>query len=111
VRDFTESMVVDGGYRSLLAFFTQAGTAASIGARLAEQFRRIKEAHPERLFVVSVMGEGEELAPYEEAGFALFEDPTRAVVAIQAMGRLGEAFARPLRLRRPAGGLQLPAST
>ncbi|WP_204272807.1 acetate--CoA ligase family protein, partial [Escherichia coli] len=24
---------------------------------------------------------------------------------------LGEAFARPLRLRRPAGGLQLPAST
>ena len=27
------------------------------------------------------------------------------------MGRLGEAFARPLRLRRPAGGLQLPAST
>ena len=58
VRDFTESMVVDGGYRSLLAFFTQAGTAASIGARLAEQFRRIKEAHPERLFVVSVMGEG-----------------------------------------------------
>ena len=58
VRDFTESMVVDGGYRSLLAFFTQAGTAASIGARLAEQFRRIKEAYPERLFVVSVMGEG-----------------------------------------------------
>lgn len=63
VRDFTESMVVDGGYRSLLAFFTQAGTAASIGARLAEQFRRIKEAHPERLFVVSVMGEGRSWHP------------------------------------------------
>ena len=101
VRDFTESMVVDGGYRSLLAF-TQAGTAASIGARLAEQFRRIKEAHPERLFVVSVMGEGRSWHPTREAGFALFEDPTRAV-AIQAMGRLGEAFARRVRLRLPAG--------
>ncbi|WP_416383894.1 acetate--CoA ligase family protein, partial [Pseudomonas aeruginosa] len=111
VRDFTESMVVDGGYRSLIAFFTQAGTAASVGPRLAEELRRVKEAHPDRLFVVSVMGQGEELAPYESAGFALFEDPTRAVVAIQAMGRLGEAFARPLRQRTAGEGPELPAGT
>lgn len=111
VRDFTESMVVDGGYRSLIAFFTQAGTAASVGPRLAEELRRVKEAHPDRLFVVSVMGQGEELAPYESAGFALFEDPARAVVAIQAMGRLGEAFARPLRQRTAGEGPELPAGT
>lgn len=111
VHDFTESMVVDGGYRSLIAFFTQAGTAASVGPRLAEQFSRIKVDHPERLFVVSVMGEGEELAPYEKAGFALFEDPTRAVRAIHAMGQLGEAFARPLRQVHAVGGVDLPAHT
>ncbi|QCI11640.1 acetate--CoA ligase family protein [Pseudomonas putida] len=111
VHDFTESMVVDGGYRSLVAFFTQAGTAASIGPRLAEQFSRIKADHPDRLFVVSVMGEGEELDPYQKAGFALFEDPTRAVHAINAMGKLGEAFARPLRKRPVASGVELPART
>ncbi|KAF1066297.1 MAG: Protein lysine acetyltransferase Pat [Pseudomonas citronellolis] len=111
VRDFTESMVVDGDYRSLIAFFTQAGTAPSIGPALAEQFSLFKQAHPERLFVVSVMGQGEELAPYEKAGFALFEDPTRAVVAIQAMGQLGKAFARPLRQRPHVTQVELPPRT
>ena len=111
VHDFTESMVVDGGYKSLIAFFTQAGTVASIGPKLAEQFGRIKADHPDRLFVVSVMGEGDELEPYRKAGFALFEDPTRAVHAIQAMGRLGEAFARPLRQVPAVGGVELPPRT
>ncbi|MDF3845951.1 acetate--CoA ligase family protein [Pseudomonas citronellolis] len=111
VHDFTESMVVDGGYKSLIAFFTQAGTVASIGPQLAEQFGQIKADHPDRLFVVSVMGEGEELEPYRKAGFALFEDPTRAVHAIQAMGRLGEAFAKPLRQVPAPGGVELPPRT
>ena len=31
---------------------------------------------------------------YERDGYVVFEDPTRAVVAIHAMGRFGEAFAR-----------------
>jgi acetate---CoA ligase (ADP-forming) len=31
---------------------------------------------------------------YDADGFVVFEDPTRAVVAIHAMGRFGEAFAR-----------------
>jgi acyl-CoA synthetase (NDP forming) len=41
------------------------------------------------------------LNTYEEAGFTVFEDPTRAVVALAAMGRFGHAFAA--RNYAPAG--------
>ncbi len=105
---FTESLITDGGYASVLAFFSQAGTVPSIAPRLCEAFKAVKQAHPERLFVISLIGDEEQVAPYEEAGFVLFEDPTEAVTAIAAMGRLGEAFARPLPVPQTFEPIELP---
>jgi acyl-CoA synthetase (NDP forming) len=45
------------------------------------------------LYVLSVIAPPAMVKEYEADGFVVFEDPTRAVVAIQAMGRFGEAFA------------------
>jgi acyl-CoA synthetase (NDP forming)/antitoxin (DNA-binding transcriptional repressor) of toxin-antitoxin stability system len=45
------------------------------------------------LFVLCVQGSREQVRGYEADGFCVFEDPTRAVVAIEAMGRFGRAFA------------------
>ncbi len=90
---FTDSMVVDGGYSSILAFFTQVGGAASTAPRLREQLAATKAKHPDRLYVLSVIGPAERIAEYEADGFVVFEDPTRATVAIHAMGRFGAAFA------------------
>ena len=36
----------------------------------------------------------ETVRQYEDDGFAVFEDPARAVAAIAAMGKFGRAFAR-----------------
>jgi acyl-CoA synthetase (NDP forming) len=56
------------------------------------------------------MASRELIRQYEEDGFAVFEDPSRAVVAIEAMGQFGRAFAKSAGLPAPiAGPVQLPA--
>jgi acyl-CoA synthetase (NDP forming) len=95
---FGEAVVSEGGYASILGFLTYTANAASLAPRLREQLRRLKESHPDRLFVLSVVAGRERVSEYEADGFAVFEDPTRATVAIAAMGRFGDAFARGLAL-------------
>ncbi len=106
---FTESMVKNGGYASVLAFFTMAGGAPSSGPSLRAQLGEIRARYPDRLYVLSIMGSEECVDQFEADGFTVFEDPTRAAVAIDAMGRLGEAFSRPLAPRPALERLRLPA--
>ena len=94
VGSFMDSMVADGGYRSVLAFFTQTGGAASIAPRLREQLRTVRDAHPDRLYVLSVLASRALVDGYEADGYSVFPDPTRATIAIHAMGKIGDAFAR-----------------
>ena len=109
---FTESMVADGGYTSVLAFFTQVGGAPSIAPRLREQLNAVKALHPDRLYALSVIASPEMVIQYEADGYLVFEDPTRATVALHAMGRFGAAFAR---LAEPSpdavAAFSLPATT
>jgi acetate---CoA ligase (ADP-forming) len=90
---FTDSLVTEGGYSSVLAFFTQVGASHSVAPALRAQLRTVRDAHPDRLWVLSVLAPPERVREYESDGFLVFEDPTRAVVALAAMGRFGEAFA------------------
>lgn len=110
---FAEAIAADGDYRSILAFFTQAGGTPSIAPELHRQIAAVRDRHPDRLFVMSLMGAPEMVALFESDGLMVFSDPTRAVKAIHAMGRFGAAFARPARraaavaepVRRPPGPL------
>ncbi len=90
---FAEAMVARGGYRSVLAFFSQTGGAPTIAPHVRVAMRAIKERYPDRLYVMSVIASPEMVAEYEADGFLVFEDPTRATVAIHAMGRFGDGFA------------------
>ena len=90
---FTDSMVEDGGYSSILAFFSQVGGSKTVAPALREQLIATRAKHPDRLYVLSVVARPEQVQQYEDDGFVVFEDPTRAVVAIHAMGRFGDAFA------------------
>ena len=94
VGQFGLRMVRDGGYRSLLIFFSQAGGAKSIVPGLRAELRRIREAASGCLCVLSVLAPPEVVRLYQDDGFLVYDDPARAVAAIAAMGRLGEAFAR-----------------
>ncbi len=89
---FTDAMVEEGGYRSVLAFFSQTGGAASIAPKLRAALAGVRARHPDRLYVLSVIASPELVDGYESDGWTVFEDPTRAVNAIAAMGRLGDAF-------------------
>ncbi len=91
---FGDAMIGEGGYKSILGFLTYTANAGSLVAGLREQLRRLKASYPDRLFVLSIVAGRERVSEYESDGFTVFEDPSRAVVAIAAMGRLGEAFAR-----------------
>ncbi len=92
---FTEAMVAEGGYSSVLAFFSQTGGAASIAPGLRTQLAATMARHPDRLYALSVLASSERIRDYEADGSVVFEDPTRAVVALHAMGQFGAAFARP----------------
>jgi acyl-CoA synthetase (NDP forming) len=110
VGSFTEAMVAEGGYSSILAFFTMAGAAGSTASALRRELGAVRARHPDRLYVLSVLASPELVAGYEAEGFSVYEDPTRATVAIAAMGRLGDAFARPPVAVAPAvPAIDLPA--
>ena len=112
VGQFTETMVSEGGYPSILGFFTYTGGAPSVAPRLREQLKPVRERHPDRLFVLSVQASPEQVRGYEDDGFCVFEDPTRAVVAIEAMGRFGRAFAAAPRQPAPVvPAVVLPQAT
>ncbi len=93
VGTFTEAMVQEGGYGSVLAFFSQTGGAASIAPGLRRELGAVQARHPDRLYVLSVLAAPTLVDQYEADGWSVFEDPTRSVNAIEAMGRLGDSFA------------------
>ncbi|MEP6872926.1 MAG: acetate--CoA ligase family protein [Burkholderiales bacterium] len=99
---FTDALVEAGGYRSILGFFTYTGGVPTIAPQLLAQMRAVRDRHPDRLFVLSLLASREQVRAYEDAGFSVFDDPTRAVAAIAAMGRFGDAFATAPGLPAPA---------
>ena len=92
VKTFTESMVRDGGYASVLGFFSMTASARRWPA-MREQLNAVKSENPDRLYVLSVIVPPERRDELEADGWVVHEDPTRAVTAIDAMGRFGAAFA------------------
>ncbi|SHJ99433.1 Acyl-CoA synthetase (NDP forming) [Roseomonas rosea] len=100
---FARSMVEDGGYSSLIAFFTQVGASPTLAPKLRAELNAVRADHPDRLWCLSVLAPPERVREYEADGYLVFEDPSRAVVALAAQGRFGQAFAR-----APRAGLELP---
>ncbi len=89
------SIMSDGGYPSLLAFFTGVAANRRISPRLFAELRGVPARYPDRLCVLSILASPEHVAEYEAAGWICHADPNRAVTAIDAMGRFGAAFAAP----------------
>jgi acetate---CoA ligase (ADP-forming) len=109
---FTNTVVAEGGYKSVLSFFTYVGGVEAMEPKLRAELVAVRDAHPDRLFALVIVANPEQLARYEANGLAVFEDPTRAVVAIDAMGRFGDAFARKPGLAPPkVPAIALPKST
>ena len=108
---FTEALVRDGGYSSILGFFTMVGSSHR-WPLMREQLDMVRMKYPDRLYVLSLIAQPERLRELEADGWICHEDPTRAVVAIDAMGRLGAAFNAPSPGAPPRiAPVTLPAAT
>ena len=106
VKTFTESMVRDGGYSTVLGFFSMTASSRRWPS-IREQLNMVKQENPDRLYVLSVIAPAERRDELEADGWVVHEDPTRAVTAIDAMGRFGAAFAA----EKPMPAPQIPAVT
>lgn len=94
VGEFTRSMAVDGGYKSCLIFFSQVGGSRTVAPKIRAQLRSVMAEHPDRIWALSIIAPPDMVREWEADGFLVFEDPTRAVNALHAMGRFGDAFAK-----------------
>src|SRR3984957_1502864 len=92
IKTFTELMVQDGGYASVLGFFSMTASSRRWPA-IREQLNLVKAENPDRLYALSVIVPPDRRDELEADGWIVHEDPTRAVTAIDAMGRFGAAFA------------------
>lgn len=101
VKTFTESMVRDGGYSAVLGFFSMTASSRRWPS-IKEQLNAVKNENPGRLYALSVIVPQEERDRLEADGWVVHEDPTRAVVAVDAMGRFGAAFAKPAGAAAPS---------
>jgi acyl-CoA synthetase (NDP forming) len=111
INKFTEAMIKDGGYSSVLGFFSMTASSGR-WPLIREQLELVKAKYPDRLYVLSVITPPERTKELEEAGWVVHEDPTRAVVAIDAMGKFGAAFDAPPAAPPPSvPAVTLPAVT
>ena len=111
VKTFTETMVQEGGYSTVLGFFSMTASSRRWPS-IREQLNAVKTENPDRLYVLSVITPPEGRDQLEEDGWVVHEDPTRAVAAIEAMGRFGAAFAAPASAPAPTvPAVTLPAKT
>lgn len=109
---FAETMLAEGGYRSVLAFFSQTGGSPAIAPGLRTALAAVRTRYPDRLYALSVIASPERVRDYESDGFLVFPEPARAVAALHAMGRVGAAFASiPLTPPPPLPSISLPPVT
>ncbi len=110
IAPFGDAIAAEGGYASILAFWSQTAAGSSIGPRLLVEMSAMRAKYPDRLWVMSMLAPNR-VKDYEAAGFLVFEDPSRAVTAISAMGRFGDAFAAAEPAAVPLPQVVLPAQT
>lgn len=105
---FTRAALAEGGYRSVLCFLTYVAGSATLSGRLFESLRTLRSEFPGRLFALCIIASDEICKAYEDEGFLIFNDPSRAVRAIAALGRVGDMLATKPQKRPTVPSIVLP---
>ena len=94
---FLDAVVRRGGYDSIVLFLATVGANSELIEPLMRRLERTRQAHPERVMALSLIVDADRRKRLEEAGFLVFEDPTRAINTVAALAHLGDHLFR----RRP----------
>lgn len=87
-------MLDEGGYDVVVAFFTMIAASRYIADDLIKTLQETRERFPDKSIILSLIAPPEIVRHYEEGGYPVFEDPTRAVAAAAVISRFGRFFAR-----------------
>ncbi|MBT3702775.1 MAG: acetate--CoA ligase family protein [Alphaproteobacteria bacterium] len=91
---FFSTLIVEGKYDTVLAFFTSGASTKTSAAKFLAAIQQMRQEHPEQFIVLSLLANEDEVKSYEELGFPVFPDASRAVAAIAAVIRFVEAHDR-----------------
>lgn len=111
---FTRAALEQGGYASVLCFMTYVAGGKDLAPVILEALKPLRADYPDRLIVFCAIGPREIIKTYEDAGFPVFADLSRAVRALHAMGRVREILDSPapdMSLPQGAANIALPATT
>jgi len=106
-------MLDEGGYDVVVAFFTMIAASKYIADDLIRTLAETRERFPDKSIILSLIAPPEIVRHYEEGGYPVFEDPTRAVAAAAAISRFGRFFGRKGEAQAPAapaGAAPVPAA-
>lgn len=91
---FTTLMLDRGNYDGLVGFWTTVAGSPVLAPTLQAQLKSALDGRDDKLFIQSMVAPPEISKTYEDAGFPVFEDASRAVGAMAAMMFYGMSFAQ-----------------
>jgi acyl-CoA synthetase (NDP forming) len=105
-----EMLVRDGGFAAIVCYIGSAGIVPRLMDSLAPSFDAIAKRFPEHLLVLSMIASAATRKHFEQLGYLVFENPTRAIAAVAALRRFGLTFAQPPATAPPSTvGIAAPA--
>lgn len=90
---FTRAMLDKGGYDGLVGFWTSVAGSPVLGEPLLAYLTETMASYDDRLFLHVMLAEEDMHRKYQDNGFPTFSDPSRAMVALNAMMFFGQSFA------------------
>ena len=85
----------DGGVDSVVSFLAHMGTTPGLMDRLKPAFLDVRQRFPDRVFILCARLPRDMADELTAMGFLIFEDPTRAIMAVAALSRLAQGYAAP----------------
>jgi len=112
IGEYLRILLGDVGYDAVALFLTSVAASEEVARPLVAELTRALDPFPDVPMVVSLAAAPELTRPYTEAGYPLFEEPTRAVRAVSHLCRLSESKRRrvvstPVVI--PSGAVRVPA--
>ena len=109
---FTRAALEKGGYGAVVCFMTYVAGSPTLAPVILKVMAPLRRDFPDRLLVICGTGPAEVIRQYEEAGFLVFTDPSRAVRALHAVAELDAAFSAPRQAApTPPAAVPLPSHT
>ena len=86
-------MLTEGNYDAIVLFLASVGMSKTMMKQLEEPLIALRKRFPNTPLLLSCLwDDAEVIRPYEEAGFQIYLDPTRAMECLAALVRLGVLF-------------------